>query len=409
VPARARAHSWLMKRVVLALLGLLAFVPLLGAACTEQTEEVSNCVDRIAARGSGAAPKSVDGIAREVERLRRLQFRRLPKPEYVRQAEMNRRIRAEFERTPGRAIEASERALIALGAIPRGTDLKKLARDQLAGEVAGYYDPRTTKLVVLSDSGHRTDGAFERVTLSHELDHAVTDQRLGLPGDPKAAGPPEGGEDADTAESALVEGDATLLMAAFASANLSPSDALSVLGSVSAAPSGSLPHYLEASEVFPYFEGESFVCHLYRHGGWKAVNAAYDRPPASTAQVLFPARYDRRERPMKPPPAASPGPGWQRFYHSAVGAADLLWLFEAPGDKESRALSQPRRRAAAWGGGDAVVWTKGPRTVLAMTLVERGEARPRLCGSMRAWAKAAGKPASAVRCVGRIVRATLRA
>jgi hypothetical protein len=197
-------------------------------------------------------------------------------------------------------------------------------------------------------------------------------------------------------------------MEAFASGNLSPSDALDVLGSVSSAPSGSLPHYLEASEVFPYLAGESFVCHLYRRGGWKAVNAAYDRPPASTAQILFPARYDRRERPVEAPPAASPGAGWQRYYRSAIGAADLLWLFEAPGDKKSRALSQPRQRAAAWAGGDAVVWTKGRRTVLAVTLVERSGARPRLCASVRAWAQAAGKPASAITCSGRIVRATLR-
>ena len=397
-----------MKRVVLGLLGLLAVVPLLGASCADQSPDVASCVDRISARGSGDADKTVAGIAREVERLRRLQFRTLPRPHYVQQKEMNRRMRAEFDRGSGRALEAAERALKALGAIPQGTDLEKLARNALASQVAGYYDPRTKELVVLSDAEKKLN-AFERVTLSHELEHALADQRLGLPGDPNAAAPPQGGEDADTAQGALVEGDATLLMEAFAAGNLTPGDALSVLGSIgSAGVSGSLPHYLEASETFAYLDGEAFVCHLYRRGGWAAVDKGYLRPPTTTAQILFPARFDRREGPVAPPPVASPGTGWKRLYRSAIGAADLLWLFEAPGDRESKALANPRGRAAAWAGGHAVVWTRGLRSALTLALVERRGVRPRLCASMRAWAKAAGKPSSAIICKGRIVRADLR-
>jgi hypothetical protein len=396
-----------VRRIALALLGLVAVVPLLGASCADRSQDVSLCVDRIAARGSGNAGTAVAGIAREVERLRRLRFRALPRPHYVRQQEMNRRIRAEFARAPGRNLEASQRALTALGAIPPGTDLKQLAGDELASQVAGYYDPRTRELVVLSDA-EKSLNAFERVTLSHELEHALADQRLGLPGDPDATAPPQGGEDANTAQTALVEGDATLLMEAFAAGNLSPGDALGVLGSIgSAGSSGSLPHYLEASETFPYLDGEGFVCHLYKRGGWAAVDGAYRRPPVSTAQILFPARYDRNERPVAPPPPASPGPGWKRSYTSAVGAADLLWLFEAPGDRTGKALSQPRARAGAWAGGRGVVWTKGRRSAFTMALVERRGARPRLCASMRAWAKAAGTPASAIRCSDRIVRARL--
>jgi hypothetical protein len=389
---------------VLATLVLVAGVPAL-AACAGQSKEVSSCVDRIAARGSGDDPRTVTAIAHEVEHLRRLSFRVMRKPTYVRQAEMKRRIRAELDRASGREIAVAQHALVALAAIPEGMNLKKVAGNELASDVAGYYDDRTRVLVVLSDSNHRTLNAFERVTLAHELDHALTDQRLGLPGDRDGA--PPGGEDAETAQSALVEGDATLLMEAYARANFSPSDALDALGGASGG-SGQLPHYIEASEVFPYLDGEKFVCRLYRRGGWNAVDEAYRRPPVSTAQILFPRRYIAHERPVAPPPAPSPGAGWKRFSHAAVGAADLLWLFEAPGDKPARALSQPRRRAAAWAGGMAVIWTRGPRTALELTLVERRGVRPRLCASMRAWAKAAGRPASGITCAGRIVRVSLR-
>jgi hypothetical protein len=391
-----------MARVVGALVLVLAAPAL--AACAGESAEVSSCVDRIATRGSGDDPTTVAAIAHEVERLRRLQFRAVQKPTYVRQAEMKRRIRKELDRASSREIAVAQRALVTLAAIPKGTNLRELARNELAAAVAGYYDQRTRELVVLSDPERKLD-AVERVTLGHELDHALTDQRLGLPGDPDGA--PPGGEDAETAATALVEGDATLLMQAYASANFSPSDALDALRSA-AGGSGHLPHYVEAGEVFPYLEGEKFVCRLYRRGGWKAVDAAYRRPPESTAQILFPPRYIGRERPVAPPPARSPGRSWKRFDRAAVGAADLLWLFEAPGDKAARALSQPRRRASAWAGGTAVIWTRGPRTDLELTLVERRGARLRLCASMRAWAKAADRPVSAITCAGRIVRASLR-
>ena len=391
-----------MRRLALAVLGLAAVVPLLGASCAGQSPDVAACVDRIATRGSGDAGNTVSGIAREVERLRRLQFRRLPRPDYVPQKEMSRRIKAEFDRTSGRGLEATQRALTALGAIPPGTDLNKLLGNELASQVAGYYDPRTKELVVLSDA-QKSLNAFERVTLSHELEHALADQRLGLPGDPNADGAPQGGEDADTAQTALVEGDATLLMEAFAAGNLTPGDALSVLGSIgSAGSSRSLPHYLEASETFPYLEGEAFACHLYKRGGWAAVDKAYLRPPASTAQIIFPERYDRHERPVAPPPAASPGPGWKRFYRSAIGAADLLWLFEAPGDRQSKALTAAASACGCLGG--------RPRRRLDTRPAQRahdGARRARVVparGSARRCARGRRRPASPR--VGALLRAT---
>ena len=66
----------------------------------------------------------------------------------------------------------------------------QLARRVVSSETAGYYDPRTQDLVVLSDTRRQLD-AFERLTLAHELVHALADQRLGLPGKDEVE-PPEG-------------------------------------------------------------------------------------------------------------------------------------------------------------------------------------------------------------------------
>jgi hypothetical protein len=390
-----------MTKILLIILGLLALLAS-ATACAGQSAEVTACVDRVAARASGSGGANVAEIAHEVERLRSLRFKRVPKPRFVDQAEMIRLLRKQLK-TPTQQVEGAQRGLRLLGEIGPQTDLEQLTRNDLAADVAGYYDDRTHALVVLSG---KKLGGFERITLSHELDHALTDQRLGLPHGGGKLGTARNDE-RDVAAAALAEGDATLIMEAFASADMAPADALDALSAATGG-SSNLPHYVEASEEFPYFEGEAFVCHLLRRGGWPAVARAYARPPQTSAEIMFPARYLAHERPVVPAPAESPGPAWKRLDDSTIGAADLLWLFEAPGNRTSRALTVPRRRAAAWAGGEAVVWSRGARSALAMTLVERHGARPRLCASMQAWAKAAGKPAGAVACSGRIVRVTLR-
>jgi hypothetical protein len=388
-------------------LALAAAFPAL-AACAADDEQVSRCVDAAAARASDDGGSTLRAVAREVEHLRHLRFRSIPKPRYLQSAALAKRIRAEIDGYPAAAAHADERALIALGALPEGTDLRKLMRKTLPSQVAGFYDPRKRELVVLSDAQAGLDGV-ERVTLAHELEHALADQTLKFPAYLEADQPADGLEDAAAAGLALVEGDATLTMEAYATAHLSAGDAVSALGSALAAGGDldKLPYYFQASSMFPYTEGLAFVCRVYTRGGWEAVDRAYRKPPRSTAEILFPEWYFARERVTDPPDPPSPGRGWKLLDRTAVGAADLLFFFEAPGGKTSRALSEARGRAAAWAGGEAYVWGRGRRTALALTLVERRGARG-LCASVRAWLRAADRRGAVVRCSGRIVRASLR-
>ena len=378
------------------------------AACSGGDETAARCVDAVAARASAEGGSTLNGVAREVERLRGLRFRATPKPGYVQRKAFERRLRAELDRYPAAEADVDERVLTALGALPPGTDLKALLRSALPGQVAGYYDPKDGRLVVRSDA-QRKLSAIERLTLAHELVHALTDQALDLPSYLEADAPPAGLEDAAAAGIALVEGDAMLITDAYAARHISLADALSGVGSALAGGDefARLPHFIQASVLFPYEEGPAFVCALFTRGGWRAVDRAYRRPPASTAEILFPERYVARERPVNPPdPPAPPGGRWRRLDRAAVGAADLLWLFEAPGGKPSRALPDARARAASWAGGEAHVWGRGRTTLVKLTLVQRRGGRD-LCASVRAWARAARRD-GVVRCSRRIVRATLR-
>jgi hypothetical protein len=375
-----------------------------GLAALFGLDEISRCIERAGDDApSTSGGKTVTAVARDVERLRGLRLKKLPKPRYLTGRALDRRLESWVAEYPAAEAQADTRILVALGALPAGSDLKELVRQALAGQVAGFYDPRTGELVV--DAGEdRSLGGLDRVVLAHALEHALVDQALGLPGSVRGAEPPAGREDAALAATALVEGDATLLMEVYALEHLSFADALRSIAPALASERelAGLPHVVQASMVFPYEEGLRFACALYERGGWPAVDRAYRKLPASSAEILFPERYGRGERPVDPPDPRAPGAGWRPLDRQALGAADLLTLFEAPGGEEDRALDDARERVRAWAGGEVHAWARGSRTAVGLALVDR-RAGGGLCASMKAW-RAAAQMEAVVRCSGRQVR-----
>ena len=208
--------------------------------------------------------------------------------------------------------------------------------------------------------------------LAHELDHALTDQALGLPvpDDLRA-----GREDRDLAATALVEGDANLLMQRY-SASLSFEDQLGALDPTALidafqaqADLADLPHYLQAELRFPYEEGLTYVCHRYAQGGWSAVDAAYADPPASTLEILFP-----EQEPAGSADVDVPGlllQPWARSGIHELGAAQLLWLLEAPGGDAAGGLANARAVVGEWMGGTIEVWERGADSAVGVAIADR--------------------------------------
>jgi hypothetical protein len=54
---------------------------------------------------------------------------------------------------------------------------------------------------------------------------------------------------------------------------------------------GDTPPFLVESLLFPYTEGLAFIAALRASGGWERVNGAFGRLPASTEEILHPAKY----------------------------------------------------------------------------------------------------------------------
>ncbi|MGH2748758.1 MAG: hypothetical protein ACRDKB_12680 [Actinomycetota bacterium] len=352
------------------------------------------CLAGAAAGLRGPRGRPVEGmtgdlarIAQGVATVRRLDFTGPVATRLVTDDEidehMTRSVDASFEQGGGRQ---EERILKALGIIGPRADLKALGRKIVRTQVAGFYVPSTKTIFAPAAGDHPSP--FEELILAHELEHALADQRLGLP--IREHAPPRKG-DASQAKRALIEGDATLTMQQYALGMLSAGDRASLAGDPSvaeaAAATAEIPYFLERSLAFSYDEGALFVCHLYAEGGWKAVNRAYRNPPRSTAEILFPGRYRDEVKPVDPPDPPAPGRGWRDHNVYSFGAADLSWLLSAPQGEPTRTPREGALDVVGWNGGELHAWSRGRKIALVATIALRPASG--LCRKLQEWARLA--------------------
>ena len=185
-------------------------------------------------------------------------------------------------------------AFAMLGLLPDGFPLRQKYIDLLGEQVAAFYDQHQHKLFMYEDAS--LENSQNRVVLAHELTHALQDQHFGLKRLPLEI---KTNDDMAAAASALVEGEATLVMSEYMMKNLSlkalkDNVAASITQNMSEL--ASAPRYLREMLVFPYLRGQEFCSSLFGGGGYQAVSAAYEKPPTSTAQILHPEKFFREPR-----------------------------------------------------------------------------------------------------------------
>jgi hypothetical protein len=299
----------------------------------------------------------VGQVANRLERVRELEFKRLPPVRTVTADEAREEgLAALDEEYPPARRAADEQVLTMLGLVPPGSDLRELAGTVFGEEVAGFYDDRKKEMALVAGAATGTEG---EITLAHELTHALEDQHFDL-------GPEPGLDDERTAHMALVEGTATVAMADYASRFLTPGaagrkdflDQLALVELLEVSPG--LPPYLERSLLFPYSAGARFVDAI---GTWQPVDRALrSAPPISTEQVLHPRRYLAGDGPLRIAPAARPpARGWKRASHGTIGEFDTAELIRTS-DSPLRAA----RAAEGWGGGRYDLWQRDDRYLLTL-------------------------------------------
>ena len=388
--------------LILLLVALLA----VGAVALGHGRSAAN-----ARQPSTVSPAHIRLVERRIEGLRGLRFKHPVPVAIVSRAQARREGTAEQRRSqPPTAQRANEELLKLLALLPPGADLSSIAGDIYGEQVAGYYDPRRNRLALVRGAG------VDDVTLAHELTHALEDQYADLS---RLGSDPRAGDDATTAQQALVEGSATLVMERYAqrwTSGVSLGDALSGAGQLT---SGTpLPQYIARTLVFPYFQGEAFVQALLDAGGgrWTLVNVAERaRPPVSTAEILQPLRWLRAQQPL-PVSLSAPGGAWRRLAGSTLGSEDVAALLSP-----STGPAAARRLTDGWRGGRYGLWRRGAlapsgcrapcrardAAVLAVRMGDAGAAAA-LAAALRTWA--AGLPAgsaTAVSANGSSVRVAL--
>ncbi len=248
---------------------------------------------------------------------------------------------------------ADQKALETFGLIPRGFDLQKFVVDLLTEQVAGLYDPKSKEFYIADWIAL----AEQRMVMSHELVHALQDQHFDLKAWSDAARP---NDDAELARHSVLEGSAIAGMLEYMlrEQKISVKDLPDIEQFIRAQMIGELdkqsqlgkaPAYIRDSLLFPYLAGTSFSQQLLRAGGsWGKFYKVFEKPPASTHQVLHPDLYLSEENLSPVPLAAAAGTvpaGWKKLDENTLGEFGVHALL-----KQFLGEERAKRLSPAWTG-----------------------------------------------------------
>ncbi len=312
-------------------------------------------------RTAGMRVRAIDGptIAADVSRLRGLEFSDVPTVEAI-GSRQKRRLARRLARkgrhgaSPSSAARRIERASRAglewarlVGFVGPGFKIGSAGK-ALGASVVGEFQPSSHKILVQTsrfDPPH-----YEDVIAAHELDHALDAEHF-----PAVFHSHEtpGNSERTAAVQALVEGTATVITDRFAHehgyAVVGPGRRLFSIDNLGFG----VPAGLAAEFRFPYTAGADFVRYLLHRGGWQLVNQAFRHPPTSTAEVLDPRRWVRRDtyRHLRVP--TSLGSPWRLVGRTDSGALDARVLLSL-----GLSLTAATEATQGWDGGAIATWRR---------------------------------------------------
>jgi hypothetical protein len=344
-------------------------------------------------------------IVRAVERLRNLKFEHPVPVDFLSDADFEARVAvdsAKLSANEKAELDRAQAGLRAIGLLPSGVDLLAATTALRQSGALAFYDPQTRRITV---RGEELTPAV-KVTLAHELTHALQDQHFDLKALQKRAVRTH----SSLALTALVEGDAVRVQQRYgadlpaaeraqyeSTRNSGASDALAE------ARSHGVPDSLVALFQTPYALGPSMLEVVQAAKGDGALDALFRRPPVADVAYLAPRTLvDGTTSARVDAPALEPG-------ETADGKPDvfgalMLYLALATQSDPVDAL----RVADAWGGDAMVTFTRGETRCLRATFVGRTPAGTTAIGdALQQWA--VNEQGDSVQAVTDRSRATLTA
>ncbi len=290
------------NRAGLAILALAAVT--FGSPC--QAWQAAN------AHGSPAPNASeINSVLKELSGITGFRIRRQLPFALVTRDEVNQYVKDQIKRSvKPDEILAQETTLKKLGFVPNDFDLRETTIDLLTEQAAAFYDFRRKKLFISDWAAVNMRDA----AVIHELAHALADQNFSI--EKFLNKDPDDGE-ASMAREAVVEGQASWLMLEVDARRngkslADPEVARMLLGGDSEGGESEYPVfakaplYLKKTMLFPYDTGDKFTQAVFLHDGKEGFSKVFQKPPASTAQIIHPERYFNSIAPPAPvlPPIA---------------------------------------------------------------------------------------------------------
>ncbi len=333
----------------------------------------------------------VASIASAVSRIRGLSFTHPIPVNFV----APRRFEARTARDMGTSSKAAQRwfrneaaRLRALGLLPAGVDLAEALTKLSTTSVLAYYDPSVQEIFV---KGTKLD-VFSRVTVAHEMTHALDDQNLRLDHDESKIHD----RTSELAIRSLVEGDAEWVMLRYLG-SLTTTDHRryvaadrAVRASISDRLAGAgIPSILDVDGSAPYSYGALMIDGVRARGGRRALDERFRHPATDDRSVLLVEAPVAHGADMAPPVAPAGerrimGPdrlGSVGLYHVLASRLDADTALRAAGDRLDDRMVVTRR-------------ADGVACVHSTIAARNTAGRARLDAALRAWV-AKGSPGAA--------------
>ena len=375
-------------------IGIVVFAALLAAAAGSV----------FASGGSARSffPKAwdpaVEPIATEVATLRGLDFEHPVRITYLAPKDFEKKLAGDEGPTAAERaqIQQGEAVFRALGFISGKADLLKESQKLAASDTLAYYDPASQEVFV---RGTTLDVAH-RVTIAHELTHALQDQHFDLTKLQDAASNSDATDDSGL--TSLIEGDAVRIQREYLK-RLSDTEKReydkenNAEGSRVHGETNAVSDILGVLFGAPYEFGPQAASVLFASGGNAAVDAALTGPPPSSG--VFVATGDTTP-PVAVQTPALPADGVK------LGTSDPFGPFETFLTLAMRVDAVRAVEAAdSVGGGRDVTFRSKGETCYRVAIQPRTlGSRAFLLGTFRAWAK--GRARSSVETVGDLVQFT---
>jgi hypothetical protein len=314
----------------------------------------------VSAEASDELLAELRAIEEQVIEIRGLPAAEIGPPELITRDQLSDELRRIFDEDyPPEDRERDTIALTALGLLEEGQDIGELQLQLLGDSVLGFYDDVDRRMVIVTDAG--LDPAA-RMTYAHEYAHALQDAAFDF--DSLETDAP-GEDDRGLARTAMIEGDASVVMLVWAFTNLSPEELLEAGTGTPLPDTSGIPSWMVAQLEFPYTTGLDWASNVVGNPltpNFGALDEAFATPPDSTEQIIDFAKWEAREAPVvidEIDLAGALGDGWTEVDATPIGQATIEIMLDYHGAQGAAAA------ASGWGG-DRVVIASGPDDAFAL-------------------------------------------